>query len=193
MPANSFRACEGKRSFRRSRKAGKKKRSRSGPTEQEMLPAKDERISLKNLTKPDYSMSAKSFFRDRQTDGCSRTSEDSTIIDAVLTPPQSLSDELRDRDSAACMLQRVATCNTEKTGSASGHSASLARDLTRIDAAIVIVLVYHSVSAVRSREAQEVRFVAFEATRGSPSRSFQQKGGGKRECSNSLSRFREAQ
>ena len=85
-PVNRFRVCEGKRSFRRSRKAGKKKRSRSGPTDQEMLPAKDERISLKNLTKPDYSMSAKSFFRDRQTDGRSCTSEDSTIVDAVLTP-----------------------------------------------------------------------------------------------------------
>ena len=106
-PANRFRVCEGKRSFRRSRKAGKKKRSRSGPTEQEMLPAKDERISLKNLTKPDYSMSAKSFFRDRQTDGRSRTSEDSTIIDAVPTPlldqscPESLSDELRDHEHAS--------------------------------------------------------------------------------------------
>ena len=114
-PANRFRVCEGKRSFRRSRKAGKKKRSRSGPTEQEMLPAKDERISLKNLTKLDYSMSAKSFFRDRQTDGRSRTSEDSTIIDAVLTPLQScsesLSDQLRDRDRES--MQRVATCNTE--------------------------------------------------------------------------------
>ena len=80
-----------------------------------MLPAKDERISLKNLTKPDYSMSAKSFFRDRQTDGRSRTSEDSTIINAVLTPLQScpeaesLSDEMRDHES----MQRAATCNTE--------------------------------------------------------------------------------
>ena len=78
-----------------------------------MLPAKDERITLKNLTKPDYSMSAKSFFRDRQTDGRSRTAEDSTITDAVLTPlqscPESLSDELRDHES----MQRVATCNTE--------------------------------------------------------------------------------
>ena len=52
-PANRFRVCEGKRSFWRSRKAGKKERSQSGPTEQEMLPAKDERISLENLTKPD--------------------------------------------------------------------------------------------------------------------------------------------
>ena len=135
-----------------------------------MLPANDERISLKNLTKPDYSMSAKSFFRDRQTDGRSRTSEDSTIIDAVLTPLQSysesLSDELRDRDRES--KQRVATCNTEQTGSASGHSASLARDLKRIDAAFVIV----SQLSDSHREAQEVRF---EATRGSPRRMFEQK------------------
>ena len=86
-----------------------------------MLPAKDERISLKNLTKPDYSMSAKSFFRDRQTDGRSRTSEDSTIIDAVLTPLQScpesqaesLSDELRETTRACNALQRATLSRPE--------------------------------------------------------------------------------
>ena len=114
-PANRFRVCEGKRSFRRSRKAGKKKRSRSGPTEQEMLPAKDERISLKNLTKTRL-LNVCKILLSRSTNRRPlshfgrfhdhRCRPDSSSLQSC---PESLSDELRDHES----MQRVATCNTE--------------------------------------------------------------------------------
>ena len=137
-------------------------------------------------------MSAKSFFRDRQTDGRSRTSEDSTIIDAVLTPlhrlqscSESLSDELRDRDRESmqrgnvqhwvdrkCLGAFCVTCTWFDT-----HRRGFRDRWSQLSDS--------------HREAQDLE-VRFEATRGSPRRMFEQKEKGKRECSNSLSRFREA-
>ena len=94
--------------------------------------------------------------------------------------------------ATSCETTRACNALQRATLSRPEVPRGILHHLTRNDAAFVIVSQWLWVSAVRLAPRGSSLEVRLEATRGSPRRLFEQREKGKRECSNSLSRFREA-